>query len=105
MSDLDGATRRKTPSDPPPTLFLQREPYRRRRLIDAARVLPVFGAFLLLVPSVLVARGTPGTTSAMMLFVFGAWIALIVGGGLIARYLHRTDPGFDKSAQSVEAPK
>ena len=31
-------------------LFLQRRPYRRRRKIDAARLLPVFGAFLLLLP-------------------------------------------------------
>ncbi len=31
-------------------LFLQRLPYRRRRRIDAARLLPVFGLFLLLLP-------------------------------------------------------
>jgi hypothetical protein len=31
-------------------MFLARIPYRRRRLRDAARLLPVFGAFLLILP-------------------------------------------------------
>ncbi len=31
-------------------LFLARAPYRRRRLRDAARLLPVVGGFLLLLP-------------------------------------------------------
>lgn len=74
-------------TDRTPALFLQRLPYRRRRLIDAARVMPIFAAFLLLVPALLLPAGIPGSTSAMMLFLFGCWGVLIVGAALIARYL------------------
>ncbi len=82
--------------EPLQTLFLQRQPYRRRRLIDAARVLPVFGAFLFFVPAFLIVRGTPGTTSVMWLFLFGTWIALIVSGALIARVLRGVNTGAGK---------
>ena len=82
--------------EPRQTLFLQRQPYRRRRLIDAARILPVFGAFMFFVPSILIARGTTGTTSAMWLFLFGTWIALIVSGALIVRVLRDVDTGAGK---------
>ncbi len=88
--------------EPPQTLFLQRQPYRRRRLIDAARVLPVFGAFLFFVPSALIARGTSGTTSAMGLFLFGTWIALIVAGALIARVLREPDTSSAPHAKGAE---
>lgn len=82
--------------EPRQTLFLQRQPYRRRRLTDAARVLPVFGAFLFFVPAFLIVRGTPGTTSVMWLFLFGTWIALIVSGALISRVLRGVDTGAGK---------
>lgn len=102
MSEPQAETAPETGIEPPQTLFLQRQPYRRRRLIDAARVLPVFGAFLIIVPSVLVARGTTGTTSAMWLFLFGTWIALILSGALIARVLRDVDTSRDRQRKDGE---
>ncbi|MEZ5911732.1 MAG: hypothetical protein R3D84_05415 [Paracoccaceae bacterium] len=67
-------------------LFLARSSYRRRRLIDAARLLPAFGAFLLIVP----VFWTPGAhtiqdTARDGLYLFGVWFLLIVLAALIAR--------------------
>ena len=35
---------------PTPPKFLARSSYRRRRIIDAARILPVLGLFIFLIP-------------------------------------------------------
>ncbi len=86
-----------------PTLFLQRQPYRRRRLIDAARVLPVFGSFLLLVPAVLIPWDVAGSTSSMWLFLFGVWIAMILSGAMIVRYLVDVDDRNRKGGDDPEA--
>jgi hypothetical protein len=66
-------------------LFLQRRPYRRRRKIDAARLLPVFGAFLLLLPMLWdpVARGSRGTVHDG-LYLFVVWAGLIAVARLLA---------------------
>ena len=83
-----------------PPLFLQPEPYRRRRLIDAARLLPVFGTFLFVVPMLLLPKGQAGSTAEAMIYVFLLWILLIVFGALLTRYIKRAEqattraPGF-----------
>jgi VIT1/CCC1 family predicted Fe2+/Mn2+ transporter len=65
-------------------LFLARQTYRRRRLGDAARLLPVLGAFLVLAPVLL----TPGSvTTSTMTFIFLVWVALIVAAFVLSRYL------------------
>lgn len=66
-------------------LFLARQSYRRRRLEDAARLLPVLGVFLFLLP--LLAPGVG--TAAQGLYLFAAWFALIVATAIIARGLTR----------------
>ncbi len=76
-----------------PPVFLQPEPYRRRRLIDAARLLPVFGSFLILVPCLLLPRGLNGTTGALMLYLFLVWMLLIIFAALITRYIHKAEQG------------
>ncbi|WP_395005911.1 hypothetical protein [Cypionkella sp.] len=63
---------------PRPPLFLARAVYRRRRLRDAARMLPLLGLFLLLIPLL---WGTPdgkgaGTTVVYVFWVWGVLIAL-----------------------------
>jgi hypothetical protein len=61
-------------------LFLQRGPYRRRRRIDAARLLPVFGVFLLILPILWgPAEGAGGgrSTSGDALYLFAVWAGLI----------------------------
>ena len=59
-------------------LYLARAPYRRRRLRDAARLLPVFGALLLILP--LLWSGDPAArlTSGDVIYFFGLWVVLIL---------------------------
>jgi hypothetical protein len=65
----------KKPRSP---MFLARNPYRRRRLRDAARLLPVFGAFLMILP---VMWAPPGTalrvTSGDVVYFFFIWVLLV----------------------------
>lgn len=65
-------------------LFLHRESYRHSRFRDAARLLPVFGAFLTIVPMLLLPLGEPGATSSALIYLFGFWIVLIILAALIA---------------------
>lgn len=68
-------------------LFLARETYRRRRLMDAARLLPVVGLGLFLVPLLWIGpSGGPGTRMGVV-YLFAVWAALIAAAGLIARRL------------------
>jgi hypothetical protein len=75
-------------SDPVEPLFLARRTYRRRRLMDALRLLPWLGAFLFALP--LLWRD-PGTAEGL-LYLFAAWGVLIVLSLALARRLSR-DPG------------
>ena len=74
-------------------LFLERESYRRRRLADAARLLPLVGFVLLLLPVLL------RTTNDALIYIFTIWALLILAIGLVSRRLSRTED----SAPSVEA--
>ncbi|MFV0335882.1 MAG: hypothetical protein ACK5JR_17635 [Tropicimonas sp.] len=65
-------------------LFLGREMYRRRRLMDAARLLPAFGTALLLLPMLWAAHH--GTAVAAV-YVFAVWIVLILAAGALAHRL------------------
>jgi ABC-type Co2+ transport system permease subunit len=64
---------------PPAPLFLARRSYRRRRLRDAARLLPVLGLFFFLLP-MLWLPATPGLpdTAWKGIYLFVIW------GGLVA---------------------
>lgn len=70
-------------------LFLERASFRRRRLGDAARVLPVLAAGLILLPvwwmpaQVSFARGA--------VWLFGIWAALILATWALHRALRRAD--------------
>ncbi|WP_371168130.1 hypothetical protein [Aliiroseovarius sp. 2305UL8-7] len=81
-------------------LFLARQSYRRRRLEDAARLLPVLGAFLFLLPLL-----APGAGTARQgLFLFGAWFGLIVATAVISFWL-RGGTGPDLSTGGQEQGK
>ncbi len=85
----------------PRQMFLERQTYRRRRMMDAARLLPLFGAALLMVPLLwpqpapdAVGAGGGVPMSAAIAYVFGVWAGLIglsVLFGLFARRLTRPD--------------
>ena len=62
---------------PKPPLFLARAPYRRRRLRDAARLLPVVGTLLLLLPVLWTADAQVHLTSGEVIYFFLVWLGLI----------------------------
>lgn len=68
-----------------PSVFLERQSYRRRRLMDAARILPLFGALLFALPLLWTSPVSDGATgdagismSSAIIYVFSVWTALIV---------------------------
>ena len=71
-------------------VFLERQSYRSRRVLDAARILPVAGLFLFLVPVILAGSdgGAPGTGPGG-LYLFGVWGVLILAAALLSRRLTR----------------
>lgn len=69
-----------------PSVFLERQSYRRNRLADAARLLPVIGAAVLSIPllwpsadSVQVVSGVEQAVpmSEAIRYIFGTWAGLI----------------------------
>ena len=64
-------------------VFLARESYRLRRVMDLARLLPVFGLFFYLLP--LLWGG--GDTGGAVVFIFGIWVVLVGGAALLAHRL------------------
>ncbi|HPD91871.1 MAG: hypothetical protein H6900_14560 [Rhodobacter sp.] len=71
-------------------LFLERATYRRRRIMDGARILPVAGFVLVLLP-VLWTRGGPDATqtgtAAEAIYLFALWFVLVAVAALLARPL------------------
>lgn len=69
-------------------LFLARQGYRRRRVMDAARALPVLGAFLFLIPLVWTGEaGNGAATRVGIVYLFGIWACLIGAAGWLSRFL------------------
>ena len=58
-------------------LFLARAPYRRRRLRDAARLLPVLGVLLLLLPLLWTPEARVSLRSGDVAYFFLVWLGLI----------------------------
>ncbi|MEY8881934.1 hypothetical protein [Donghicola sp. XS_ASV15] len=67
-------------------IFLERERYRRRRLMDGARLSPVLAAFLFLLP-LMWGASEQVPTASVLIFLFGAWAALIVLTAILSRRL------------------
>jgi hypothetical protein len=71
-------------------LFLARQAYRHRRLIDAARLLPFVGGFLFMVPVFWHPADTVASDTAPGgLYLFAAWALMVAGAWLLARRLVR----------------
>ncbi|MEM6594934.1 MAG: hypothetical protein AAF672_09085 [Pseudomonadota bacterium] len=68
------------------TEFLQRSLYRRKRLFDALKLLPVVGTILFVFPALLLA-GEPGTTAVRLVYFFICWVGLISLCALLVRRL------------------
>jgi len=92
-------------------VFLERQSYRRRRLLDLARLLPLLGVLLLLVPLLWPDSDSPVHAgsgnrampmSGAIAYIFAVWAALILGAvmfGIGARRWggddRRSEPGRD----------
>ncbi|WP_413871019.1 hypothetical protein [Albidovulum sp.] len=76
-----------------PPKFLARSSYRRRRIIDAARILPVLGLFIFFIPVLWHPADTPEPDTARGgLYLFAGWFGIIVAAFLLARVLMRAEP-------------
>ncbi len=75
---LEGDDRSRVP------LFLGREIYRRRRIMDAARLLPAFGTALLLLPMI---WAREHGTAAGTVYTFIIWFLLIIAAAFLAHRL------------------
>ena len=70
--------------------FLARETYRMRRLMDAARFLPVLGVVLVLLPLMRHSAQTEAPpTASEGVYLFLVWFGLIAGAFLLSRGLSR----------------
>lgn len=77
---------------PKPPVFLARTSYRQRRLRDAARLLPVLGATLWMIPLLwprasLTDTNTAQSTSTAVIYIFGIWAALILASFVLSQVL------------------
>ncbi|WP_256471565.1 hypothetical protein [Oceanicola sp. 502str15] len=68
-------------------LFLARQTYRRRRLMDAARLLPAVGLGLVLFPLLWIGQGEGPQTRAGVIYLFAVWALLTAVAALVAARL------------------
>lgn len=86
----------------PKPLFLARSTYRRRRLADAARALPVFSALLLVLPLL----WPPGarTLAHDLGYLLVLWLAMIFASALLSRGLIPGDGAPDPKPPVAKGP-
>ncbi|WP_298292128.1 hypothetical protein [uncultured Litoreibacter sp.] len=73
-----------------PPEFLEQSVYRRRRLIDAIKLLPVLGGCLFLLPALILGDGA-GSTAMRLVYFFFTWVVLIMICAVLVRALSRSD--------------
>ncbi len=79
-----------TPESGP--VFVEKRTYRRRRLVDAARMLPLLGVALVCIPLLWTGpEVAPTPTTHVMLYFFGVWLLLAIVSGVISRHLKGSD--------------
>lgn len=75
----------------PPSVFLERRSYRRRRMMDALRLLPILGVMLFMLPLFWPSGAEEGVAhvpmSRAITFVFVAWLVLIASAYVLWRGL------------------
>ncbi|EAR50211.1 hypothetical protein OG2516_05023 [Oceanicola granulosus HTCC2516] len=75
-------------------VFLARETYGRRRLRDLARMLPLFGAVLILLP-LLRGADPAARTGGVLIYLFVLWALLVAVAALLSRRLADESPPRD----------
>lgn len=73
--------------------FLDVKSYRRKRWVDAARLLPLFGAIGILTPLPFLFQGRDPSepTNPLTLYLFGLWLGLIIAAFVLSHQLDRQD--------------
>ncbi|MEM6729650.1 MAG: hypothetical protein AAF618_14190 [Pseudomonadota bacterium] len=80
---------RRRPATP---VFLERPNYKRRRIADAARIVPVVGAVLVFLPLLWPREGEAAVSTASgTIYIFGIWALMIVAAAVLAPLLTRRD--------------
>ena len=78
-------------------MFLERKSYRRRRMMDALRLVAVLGVVLWLIPVIWPSEATdsaePLKMSRALYYVFGVWAGLILLSALLALFLRDKGSG------------
>lgn len=99
--------RRRALRGPGTPLFLPRPEYRRRRLVDAARLLPVFGGFLVLLPILWAPAQTEARdTAGDAIYLFVIWAVLVVAAAWLAPGLADAgDDGTDLRDDDAHGPE
>lgn len=80
-------------------IYLARRSYRQRRLRDAARMMPLLGLVLWLLPL----AATSPSTGATGVYIFGIWIVLILLAAMLAGRI-RYAPDQDATGDSQDGP-
>ncbi len=71
--------------NPGKRVFVERDGYRRRRLLDCLRVLPMLGAFLWALPLLWSSDPQAGVSTAdAILYIFAVWCCLVGLGALLS---------------------
>ncbi|MDV4145465.1 MULTISPECIES: hypothetical protein [Shimia] len=72
-------------------LFLERQGYRGRRLVDFLRILPLIGGLLWAVP-LLWPSGPDSsvTTSEAIIYIFGVWFFMVLVSAVVSLFLRRS---------------
>lgn len=82
-------------------VFLERGTYRRRRMMDAVRLVAILGAGLWMIPVLwpnsATDAGEPVALSRALFFIFGVWLFLIVLSAVLSQRL-RGDTSANGSA-------
>ena len=77
-------------------VFLERRSYRRRRLHDAARLLPVLGMLGWMVPLLWsIDTSSEHKASSALVYIFSIWIVLIFLSFFVSYRLERNESGGD----------
>lgn len=85
--------------EPQERLFLARESYRRRRMMDAARILPVAGILFFALPLL----WTAPRTSVGWIYLFTVWLLLILIAFVLSRRLVDPDAPSEPDSAGDEA--
>ncbi|UWQ93309.1 hypothetical protein K3727_07510 [Rhodobacteraceae bacterium M382] len=90
-------------AQPSKALFLEHRSYRRRRLMDVAKLLPILGSVLFLVPLFWLLGGAsadPVPTSRAVIYIFVVWALLICVNALFGVAVRRWAESWVTTPQS-----